>query len=81
MISKKSKKAEKKFEGQDQGRNEKIDFFYYFFPWWGSYGVNLMGKATDLSLKVIKVTKRPYISQIRNLPSGTRIIVIFVFQY
>ena len=35
MISKKSKKAEKKFEGQDQGRNEKIDLFIIFSPDWG----------------------------------------------
>ena len=34
MISKKSKKAEKKFEGQGQGRNEKFDIFIIFSPGW-----------------------------------------------
>ena len=26
--------------------------FYHFFPWFGSFGVNLMGKAINLCLKV-----------------------------
>ena len=54
MISKKSKKAENFFWRPRPRPQWKNWFFYYFFPWLGSYGVNLMGKAIDLSLKVIK---------------------------
>ena len=78
---KKIKKGRKKIWRPRPRPQWKIWFFNYFFPWLGSYGVNLMEKGTDLRLKAIKVTKRPYISQICNLPSGTPIIVIFVFQY
>ena len=51
---KNQKRLKKIFEGQ--GHNEKFDFLTILSPWLGSYGVNLMGKAVDLSLKAIKVT-------------------------
>ena len=46
---------------------QKFDFFIIFFLLFGSFGVNLMGKAFNLSLKAIKATERPDIGQICNL--------------
>ena len=64
---KKIKKSENFFEGQTQRPKAKITKFYDFFPSFGSFGVNLVGKAIDLSLKAINVTVEPYIRQTGNL--------------
>ena len=78
---KNKKKAEKNFEGQTQRRKPKISKFYHFFPSFGSFVVNLMGKAIDLSLKAIKVTVEPYIGQTGNLVWWIRFFLILPFQY
>ena len=78
---KNKKKSEKIFEGQTQRPKPKISKFYNFFPSFGSFGVNLMGKAIDLSLKAIKVTVEPYIGQTGNLVWWIRFFLILPFQY
>ena len=58
---KKMIKAKKIFEGQIQSPKPKISKLYNFFSWFGSFGVNLTGKAIDLSLKAIKAIVEPYV--------------------
>ena len=55
--------------------------FYNFFPSFGSFGVNLLGKAIDLSLKAIKVTVEPYIAQTGNLVWWIQFFLILPFQF
>ena len=78
---KNKKKAKKFFEGKTQRPKPKISKFYNFFPSFGSFGVNLMGKAIDLSLKAIEVTVEPYIGQTGNLIWWIRFFLILPFQY
>ena len=54
--------------------------FPLFSPWFGPFGVNLKGKAINLSLKAIKVTGRPCIGQICNLLWWKWIIMVFSLQ-
>jgi hypothetical protein len=78
---KKLKKAKKVFEGQIQSLKPKMSIFHNFFPWFGSFRVNLIEKATDLSLKAIKVPVEPYIGQTSNLVWWIQIFLILPFQY
>ena len=61
------KKGRNFFLGKIKNHDSKILFLYHFFLLFRSFGVNLMGKAINLSLKAIKATERPDIGQICNL--------------
>ena len=71
------KDLKKRPNPKSQSPKPKISKFYNFFPWFGSFGVNLIGKAIDLSLKVIKATVKPYIVQTCNLFRGYVFLFLF----
>ena len=59
----------------------KTQNFIKFFPWFGSFGVNLIGKAINLSLKAIKVRVESYVGQTGNLVSWIQFFLVWLFQY
>ena len=79
-ISKKLQKAKTIFEGQTQSPKPKISKFYNFFSSYGSYGVILVGKTIDLSLKAIKTIGGPDIGQLSKVSRRMWINVISLFQ-
>jgi hypothetical protein len=71
----------KKIEGQTRSPKPKISKIYSFFPWFGSFGVSLIGKAIDLSLKAITATVEPYVGQMCNLVLWIQFLFFLLFQY
>ena len=77
---KKTSKGQKKIWRPNPKSKPKISKFYNFFSWYGSYGVILVGKAINLSLKAIKTLGGPDIGQLSKVRRRMCINVISLFQ-